>query len=733
MLCSFKKLIYPKSIAAAQSGEFTVAIFTLHEKVLDSQGTRLHEVKVVGVYLPIIAGIQVSLTGGWQRDARHGIQFAMESYKEIIPPTRQGIEAYLASGFIKGIGAKTAAKIYDAFGETTLDVLDRNPEELLNVKGISLTKLRRICDSYIASRGARDIVMLLTPYGITPNRAVSIFKHFGPQAVNIVKENPYRLCEMSGIGFKVADSIAANTGLDPSSPERIAAGLGYILKDAETRNGHLCLEKPYLIKQCVELLATHLVTAEVVLDMVRQLLQSKDLELYDNYVFRSEIATAERELAIRIQQLQSADALRFRRDMDTDINAMQTKMRLKLAPEQRQAVKTCLSSSVSIITGGPGTGKTLIQRVLLDIYATQNPNAKIVCCAPTGRAARRMEQCTGYPASTIHKALGLLSGEDGKYNEPEKLDADLVLVDEISMLDIYLAKNLFHAIPPGCQVILVGDADQLPSVGPGAVLNELLASGVISVVKLDKVYRQEAGSRIAINARLIRLGNMGLEYGDGFVLHSSTELEDSANLIERLYLDEVAKLGLDNVALLSPFRQKTPTGVNALNERLREKINPPADNKPEVTFGKSVFRLGDKVMWTRNKGNISNGDLGYITAIVHHLGDITISVDFGDGRVVELEPTDLEHLDLAYAMTVHKSQGSEYESVIINLQSAHYIMLKRPLIYTAITRAKNRVMIVGERKAVCMAINTVDAERRNTMLARRIVGQFPLKTDLEGA
>jgi len=380
-------------------------------------------------------------------------------------------------------------------------------------------------------------------------------------------------------------------------------------------------------------------------------------------------------------------------------------------------------SSISIITGGPGTGKTLIQRVLLDIYMRQNPNAKIVCCAPTGRAARRMEQCTGHPASTIHKALGLLSGEGGKCNELEKLDADLVLVDEVSMLDIHLARRLIHAIPTGCQIILIGDVDQLPSVGSGAVLSELLASGVVSVVKLDKVYRQEAGSRIAVNAKLIRHNNVGLEYGADFVLHTSADLEDSAALIERLYLDEVMRLGLDNVALLSPFRQKTPTGVNALNERLREKVNPPSSNKPEVTFGKSLFRQGDKVMWTKNKGAISNGDIGYITDIVHHLGDIAISIDFGDGRVVELEPSDLEYLDLAYALTVHKSQGSEYESVIINLQSAHYIMLKRPLIYTAITRAKNRVAIVGERKALCIAINTVDAERRNTMLARRIIEQ----------
>lgn len=723
MLCSFKKLIHPKSIAAAQSGGFTVAIYTLHEKMLDFQQNQVYEAKVVGYYLPVVEGIRVDITGVWQKDAKHGAQFAMENYKEVIQATRQGLEAYLSSGLIKGIGPKTAVKIYDTFGENTLDVLDNSPEDLLKVKGISKTKLRRICDSYIASRGARDIVTLLTPYGVTPNRAVSIYKHFGPEAADIVWEHPYRLCEMAGIGFTTADNIATSMGLDLTSPERIAAGLLHTLKDAESKGGHLCLAKDSFIRLGTELLDTPAITDVTTANEAYKLLLDGSLELYGDHVFRSITARAERTLANRIWELLSFGAIRYKGDIDSDINTEQMKMRLGLAPEQRQAVKTCLSSYISIITGGPGTGKTLIQRVLLNIYAKQNPDAKIVCCAPTGRAARRMAQCTGYPASTIHKALGLMAGEDGDFNEPEQLDADLVLVDEVSMLDIYLARYLFNAIPHGCQIVLIGDADQLPSVGPGAVLSELIASGMIPVVKLDKVYRQDAGSRIAINAKLIRHNNVGLEYGEDFTLHTSANLENSADMIERLYLDEVARLGIDNVALLTPFRQKTPTGVNALNGRLREKINPPARNKPEVTFGKRLFRQGDKVMWTKNKDDINNGDIGYITSITGNFGDISICVDFGDGRIAEMEPSDLDHLELAYASTVHKSQGSEYESVIINLQAAHYIMLKRPLIYTAITRAKSRAMIVGERKAICIAVNTVDAEKRGTMLSQRIMEQ----------
>ncbi len=601
MLCTFKKLIYPKTVAAAQAGEYTVAIYTLNEKMLDAQNNPVKEAKVVGYFLPTVANVRVDMAGDWQRNAKHGVQFAMRSYTEAIQPSRQGIEAYLASGLIKGIGPKTAARIFDAFGMDTLRMLDESPEELLKVKGISGAKLRRICDSYIESRGARDIVTLLTPYGVTPNRAVSIYKHFGKDAVAIIRNNPYKLCKMVGIGFLTADHIAASMGLDPKSPERIAAGLFYTLQDAESKGGHLCLPKRGLIEQCSELLNTPGVTRKMIAEEAFALLKAGKLELYEDQVFRSETAAAEKRLAMRIWEQLSFGGIPYKGNLEADINAEQKKMRVRFAPEQRQAIKTCLSSHISIITGGPGTGKTLIQRALLGIYEKQYPDAAVVCCAPTGRAARRMAQTTGRPASTIHKALGLLAGDDGEFNEPETLDADLLLVDEISMLDIHLARYLINAAPRGCQIVLVGDADQLPSVGPGAVLSELIACGLIPVVKLDKVYRQDAGSRIAINAKLIRHNNVGLEYGDDFSLIPSNNIEESADIIEEMYLQEVARLGIDNVALLTPFRQKTATGVNALNERLREKINPPSSAKPEARFGKRLFRQGDKVMWTKNR------------------------------------------------------------------------------------------------------------------------------------
>jgi exodeoxyribonuclease V alpha subunit len=725
MLCDFKRLIYPNVPPPSYDGGYAVALYIPHEKVVDHQGATVREVKVVGHCLPVAAGLRFNLFGHWGKTAKHGAQFEMERYEDVIVPGREGVVTYLSSGLIKGIGLKTAERIYDRFGDRTLEMLDNSPDELLKVPGISKAKLQKLLDSYLASRGTRDIVTFLAPHGVTPNRAVKIYKEYGARTIEIVRDHPYRLCEMAGIGFATADAIAKSMGLNPLAPERIRAGLVQVLKDAEAKGGNLCVEKSKHLKDCLELLNTEGLTERMAMSEAYQLLQGGELVLYHDHIYRSVTARAEEAVAKRVREMLLFGGIKCSLDLDTELAKRQKQLGLSLAHEQRHAVKTSLTSHISIITGGPGTGKTLIQRVLLDIYRKEHPNGKIICCAPTGRAARRMEQCTGYPASTIHKALGLMAGEDGSYNEPAQLDADFVLVDEVSMLDIYLARHLLNALPPGCQLVLVGDADQLPSVGPGAVLSELITCDKIPVVKLDRVYRQDSGSRVAVNASLIRHGDHALEYGEDFRFVDSSDFEESAERIERLYLDEVARCGVDNVALLTPFRQKTATGVYALNDRLRVKLNPPAHSKPEVSQGKRLFRQGDKVMQIKNKGDVNNGDIGYITRISKTDGDTTVTVDFGDDRIAEYDSGELDLLELAYASTVHKSQGSEYRSVIINLQTAHYIMLKRPLVYTAITRAKERVVIVGDRKALAMAIRTADAEKRGTQLAARITGQRP--------
>ena len=719
MLCQFEKLLYPKDAHAASAGSYMVAVYRPCEIVRDSSGSILPQFKAVGYFLPVSNHLRYDMKGHWSRNTKHGTQFEVDSYDEVIIPSREGIIGYLSSGQIKGIGPRIAEKIYDAYGNLALEVLDKEPDKLLGIPGISQTRLAKICDSYLANRAARDVVAFLTPYGITANRAVKLYKEYGKEAMSIVKEHPYQLCELAGIGFKTADKIASSVGFTPLSTERVDAALLYTLTEAESR-GHLCMEKHAFIKSCSKLLETPELTEEMLANRAARLVSEGDLVSYQGMVYRVSNAQSEAALANHIHRLlQSACQYEYE-DLDQEIDAEERALRVRFAPEQREAVKMALTHTLSIITGGPGTGKTMIQRAILDIYKRKHPRNNIICCAPTGRAARRMEQSTGEPSSTVHKALGLLASDGGYFGGVETLEADLILADEVSMLDNHLALHLFKAVPGSSQLILIGDADQLPSVGPGAVLSELLASGLIPVVRLDRVFRQNAGSRIAVNAKLIRHGTLSLEYGPDFQFHQSPSIPESAERIKELYLQEVQHYGVDNVALLSPFRQKTETGVNALNEVLRDSVNPKASYKVEAVCGKKLFRQGDKVMQTRNHDDVSNGDIGTITGITKTANDVCVHVDFGDGRVKEYDSTDLEMLDLGYATTIHKSQGSEYRSVIINLQCAHSLMLTRPLVYTAITRGKDRVILVGERKALCIAIKKTDTEKRGTCLAHRL-------------
>lgn len=719
MLCQFERLIYPQNVSSIDAGSFMIAVYRPCENIRDSAGNMVTQVKAVGYCLPIADNLRYELQGHWSKNPKHGVQFEVENYDEVITPTKEGIIAYLSSGQIKGIGPKMAEKIYDAFGLTALDVLDKEPERLLAISGISTAKLKKICDSYLANRGARDVVAFLTPHGITPNRAVKLYKEYGDRAMDIVKNHPYQLCEIAGIGFKTADRIAMSMGFDQLSVERVDEGILYALTDAEGK-GHLCMEKHAFIKACLKVLDTPQLTEDMVANRAARLVYSGKLVSYQGNVYRSKTAYAESNLAeLLSRQLRSARSHSYG-DLDAALDAEELRMKVKFAPEQREAVKMALTQGVSVITGGPGTGKSMILRAILDIYRRHNPGKEICLCAPTGRAARRMEQATGLGASTVHKALGLLAGEDGDYGEPQALDEDIILVDEVSMMDIYLAGRLLEAVKSRAQVVLIGDSDQLPSVGPGAVLSEMIASERIPVVRLDKVFRQNDSSRIAVNAKLIRHGNLSLEYGNDFRFVDSANLSDSANRIAELYMQEVARYGVDNVAMLSPYRQKTETGVNALNEMLRELVNPPDEGKPEVVCGKRKFRVGDKVMQVKNFEDVSNGDIGYIRNIFKYGDETTVCVDFGDGRNMEYDSSELDMLDLGYASTIHKAQGAEYQSVIINLQCAHHIMLTRPLIYTAITRGKDRVIIVGERRALCISIKKTDIEKRGTCLAHRL-------------
>ena len=656
MLCQFERLVYPKSAQAVTPTSYMVAIYRPCEQLIGSAGTPMTQIKAVGFCLPLSGNLRYELKGSWKRDPKHGMQYEVEQYDEILIPTKEGILAYLSSGQIKGVGPKVAERIYDTFGSKTLDILDHDPDKLLTVNGIGPGRLKRIRDSYLANRAARDVVAFLAPHGITANRAVKLFEIYGRQTLNIVQNHPYRLCEVAGISFRTADKIAMSMGLSRCSPERVDQALLFTLSDAEGK-GHLCMEKHHFISACLQILETPELTEEMLANRAARMLADGRLTSYLGFVYRERTAWLEQHLAEKIISQTAMKATFPIVDVYREISAEEARLKLRLASEQKAAIETALTQPLTVITGGPGTGKTMIQKAILDIYQKHNPKAHIVCCAPTGRAARRMEESTGHPASTVHRAIGLYTGDDGCFGTPTPLHADLLLVDEISMLDIYVANALFDAIQPGCQVVLIGDADQLPSVGPGAVLSEMIASACVPVVRLDKVYRQREGSRIAINAKLIRHGNLALEYGPDFQFWNSPQLPDSAETMVQLYLQEVRRYGVDNVALLTPFRQKTETSVNALNTRLRDLLNPPGAGKPEVSSGSRLFRLGDKVMQTRNYRDVSNGDIGYIISIREDGDETMLQVDFG-GRIAEYDPSMLDQLDLGYASTVHKSQGA---------------------------------------------------------------------------
>ena len=448
----------------------------------------------------------------------------------------------------------------------------------------------------------------------------------------------------------------ASMGFDRLSTERVDAALLYTLTEAE-ENGHLCMEKHAFIKACLKLVDTEGLTMMMTATRAAKLVENGQLVSFGKYyVYRAKTAHAESRLANRIKQFLRAETGSIP-NLDSELRQEEDRLGVQFAPEQREAIKMALSHSLSIITGGPGTGKTMIQKAILDIYSRHDPEEKVCCCAPTGRAARCMEDSTGFPASTIHRALNLMPGEEGGQDSPEPIDAKLVLVDEVSMLDVYLANKLLDAVMLGSRLVLIGDADQLPSVGPGAVLSEMIASGCVPIVRLDKVFRQEAGSRIAANAKLIRDGYKTLEWGEDFTCVESPSIAESAEKIVRLYLQEVDKYGLDNVALLTPYRKKTETGVDALNARLRDLVNPPSPRKPEAHHGRKAFRVGDKVMQVKNAREVNNGDVGYIFNISYG-DDVVVQVDFS-GRTVDYSTDELALLDWAYASTVHKAQGSE--------------------------------------------------------------------------
>lgn len=727
------KCTYQNTVFKNDTNGFSICIFATKDPSVPEQAVSRTTVSgkscftATGYHLPTTENIEYEMEGNWVIKDRFGMQLAVESCVGVAPQTETGLIGYLGSGLIKGVGPQTAKKIVQLFGMDALMVIENEPERLLKIPGITQEKLSAIRESLHESRAMQDIVSYLFPYGITVNKAARILKKFGPRSMEVLRTQPFKLCDVPGFGFKIVDEIARKTGCSLTDPLRIQSGVKFILESAASSKGHLFLPFNGLLENALLLLNDKLLTPAIAKDVLQKelkdMLNHGDLHMDAGNVFKAINWKDEALVARKVVQL-LAEAAPVEGNISKELWLSQKRLGITLADKQIDAVKMWFQSPLSIITGGPGTGKTTVLRVILEIYKRMQPNASVLLAAPTGRASRKMTESTGFDAGTLHSTLGIMAEENEDKDEPTPVFADLMIVDEVSMIDMHLAAELFRRLKSGTQVLLVGDPDQLPSVGPGNVLRELIRSKAIPVTHLDFVYRQKDTSRIVINAHAINNGDASLAFGEDFILMPAENAAEAASTTIAIYMDELKKFGVENTQILAPFKVRGAACVQQLNEHVRELVNPHSINTVELKIGSRIFRTGDKVLQTRNRvqEQISNGDIGFISQIgLNDDGSKSVLVNFSGNRNVSYTPDQLDQLELAYAMTIHKSQGAEYESVIIPILTEQSIMLRRNLIYTAITRAKKRLILVGQKKALFMAIHRNDVNKRNTLLADRIV------------
>lgn len=718
MKCRIVKMIYQNkdsgfSVVACNTGDISVP-----QAARNAYCKKEIQFTAVGVGLPEPSTLEIEMEGEWVKDKR-GMQFQVKEFKTIMPKTTEGIVAYLSSGLIKGIGAKTAERIVDKFGLRTFEVMDEYPDSLLEIKGITRKKLDAIMLSYHGSQVIRELATFLSPYNIMPNKIQKIYEEYGEKSLQTIQDKPFSLCKINGFGFLTVDAIAKANKKPPNDPMRIEGGVDYCLAKA-LQDGHLYLEKTNL-QAMVHNLLNDGYEAEVVkmLDVhnvISGLVKEKRLIYEDDAVYPAKYYGYECSVAKRLVSLfLKKDYMPLK--VNELIDEAQRELSITLSPKQKEAVRNAFLNKVSIITGGPGTGKTTVQKVLLYLN-TKLKGGTVLLTAPTGRASRRMAESTGdRGAKTIHSALGLTGDESGE-EEGDMLDADFIIADEFTMTDMVLAYRLFRHVKDGARVVLVGDVNQLPSVGPGNVFREMIQSRILPVTTLDVVFRQKNTSRIPVNAQKMLDHNTELDYGDDFAFYPAADAASCAQVVCDLYKDLIKTYGVENVQVLSPYRKKSEAGVNALNERLWNLANPKTAGMKEIQANGLTYRKGDKVIHNRNKNGISNGDIGFIRDIVEDEdGQKAAKIDFGCGRIVEYDANDLEMVEHSYATTIHKSQGSEYPVVILPWLPAFYMMLRQNILYTAVTRAKEKVIIVGSKKAVCMAIRNNSSSMRNTRLA----------------
>lgn len=678
----------------------------------------------VGISLPDKENIEVDLGGTWV-NGKHGLQLSVESYQEILPQTEDEIEAYLASGMVKGIGPRTAERIVAKFGSRTFEVLEQYPDSLLDIKGITPKKLETILSSYQASHVMRELAAYLAPFKVTPAKIGKIYESFGGAALETVKNQPFLLCRINGFGFLTVDEIARAASCNLSEPMRIEGGISYCM-DQIRQEGHLYQEKELFQKKVHELLnvecpgevVTELEISREIYRMVKEkTLYYEDGALYPAKLYGYECGAAKRMAELLTQKTETPVQIDFL------LAEAQKELNLILSEKQKEGVKRAFENLVSIITGGPGTGKTTVQKVLLYIHRKLG-GRQVLLTAPTGRASRRMAESTGYKdAVTMHSAMGLTNDEEVDAAE-DMLEADFVIADEFTMSDMRLSYELFCHIKKGARVVLVGDVNQLPSVGPGNVFRELVQCGVIPVTVLDMVFRQAENSQIIMNAHRMQENIAALDYSGGFQFIPAENAKEAAEKIGELYRASIDAFGTDKVQVLTPYRKSGEASVNALNEKLWEIANP-KQGKAEIRYGKRCFRVGDRIIHNKNKNDISNGDIGYVTDILlDEDGMESVRLEFSEGRFVEYSGEELEMIEHAYATTIHKSQGSEYPMVIMPWLPMFYKMLRRNILYTGVTRAKTQVVIVGSKKAVVKAIHNTESDRRNTRLGERIVREY---------
>lgn len=701
----------------------------------------------VGKLVNAKIGENLSLDGEFVNNIKYGIQFAFTSYEIILPTSLCGIEKYLSSGLIKGIGPITAKNIVQTFKEQTFDIIEMSPSSLSQIKNISIKKALEIGEKFKELKKMQNSIMFLQKYNISTNMAMKIYEYYGANTINVVKTNPYKLVEdIEGIGFMTADKIAKSIGIPLESEFRVRAGLLYSLLNSIEKTGNTYLPKNMLLSQslalleldsdfCVKLFDTALEGLELDKTIMRLWKDNIEIIIPSKYYFYENSIAQKLAVLSCTQNIKSIN-------IDDEISHFEKLNKIEFHQEQKNAINTALNNGVSVITGGPGTGKTTIIKCIIELLKQQNQ--KFILMAPTGRASKRLSESTGQEAKTIHRALEVAQGGSHfgnrfVYNENNPFKTDAVIVDEMSMVDVSLMSSLCKALPRQCKLILVGDKDQLPSVGAGNVLDDIIKSQIVPICTLTKIFRQSDNSLIITNAHLINNGKMPIidNHSKDFFFEEKLDLDQIKNSIIDLVtkrLPNFTKQESSQIQVLAPLKAGV-CGISNLNRILQEVINPPSIKKMELFVGETIFREGDKVMQTSNNYNlvwkkmvgfveeqgegVFNGDIGYISKIDYQTGEMT--VEFEDGRLCTYPRTEISQLSLAYAITIHKSQGSEFDIVVIPIIAGAPMILTRNLIYTAVTRAKKMVVLVGEKKNLKHMISNNYTIARFTLLKSLLI------------